>query len=365
MDRPKGATLQVPLVILGLGGVGRALLRQVLDTRNAVARRAGLALRPVGLVDSQAALVNPDGLTDELLERALQVKAAGASLGDLAGSLPRAGLAIPPRAIVLDLTASLETRPLLHAALANGGGVVLANKLGLAGPYEEAKPLFDARRVRYEATVGAGLPVIATLRTLLNTGDPVTRVEGVLSGTLAYLAWQLEQNVAYSVAIVRARALGYTEPDPREDLGGRDVARKALIMARTAGWALEMEDLEIEALYPRAWSEMSVEEFLDQARALDQSYAMRVAEARARGEVLRYVAHVGRAGGTIGLAAVPKASSLGSLQGTANMIRVVTERYHQEPLVISGPGAGTEVTAAGVLGDIIDLARGDWQKESM
>jgi homoserine dehydrogenase len=365
MDRPKSATIQVPLVILGLGGVGRALLRQVLGTRDIVARRTGLALRPVALVDSQAALLNPDGLPDEELERALQAKAVGASLGVLPGAMPRAELAIPSGAMVLDLTASAGTLPLLQAALANGGGVVLANKLGLAGSLGEARALLGQRRVRYEATVGAGLPVIRTLRTLLDTGDRVTGVQGVLSGTLAYLTWQLENNVPYSAAIAQARALGYTEPDPREDLGGRDVARKALIMARTAGWPLEMEDLEVEALYPSSWSELTIEGFLEKAAGLDDAYAARVAAAHERGEVLRYVACVGPAGGKVGLAAVPKASNLGSLQGTANMIGIATERYQQEPLVIAGPGAGTEVTAAGVLGNVIDLARGEWQGESM
>jgi homoserine dehydrogenase len=329
MGPSTGPPVRVPLVVLGLGGVGRALLRQVLETRAAVARRAGLVLRPVALADSRGALVDPDGLPDEQLERALEAKEAGASLRQLDASLPRAELVIPSGAIVLDLTASAETGPLLQAALAERGGVVLANKLGLAGPYDEAKRLLDERRLRYEATVGAGLPVIATLQTLLDAGDRVTGVQGVLSGTLAYLAWQLEQDVPYSAAVAQARALGYTEPDPREDLGGRDVARKALIMARTAGWPLEMADLEVEALYPPDWSELSVESFLDRARALDQEYAARVAAAREGGHVLRYTARVSRDGGKVGLAMVPEASGLGALQGTANMISITTERSHR------------------------------------
>jgi homoserine dehydrogenase len=364
MDRPRAKAVQVPLVILGIGGVGRALLRQLLDTRDGIARRSGLELRPVALVDSRAALVNPDGFPDEVLEQVLAAKAAGASLGQLAGSSPGAELAIPTRAVVLDLTASAGTGPLVQAALAEGGGVVLANKLGLAGPYDEARPFFDDRRVCYEATVGAGLPVISTLRTLLDTGDRVTGIQGILSGTLAYLAWQLGRDIPYSVAIAQAYTLGYTEPDPREDLSGQDVARKALIMARTVGWPLEMEDVEVEALYPPSWSDLTVKGFLDQASALDQDCAERVAAARERGELLRYVARVGPAGGTVGLAAVPRMSSLGALQGTANVISITTERYRQEPVVISGPGAGTEVTAAGVLGDVIDLARSEWRKES-
>ncbi|MFO7566426.1 MAG: hypothetical protein R6X02_27535 [Enhygromyxa sp.] len=214
--------------------------------------------------------------------------------------------------------------------------------------------------MRYEATVGAGLPVIAALRTLLDSGDRLVQVEGALSGTLGYLAGRLEGGVAYSAAIAEARARGYSEPDPREDLSGRDVARKALILARTAGWSLEMEDVQIEALYPPALAPLPVDAFLAAAAALDADYAARVASARARGKVLRYLARVGPTGAEVGLVPVPQAGRLGSLRGTANQISITTGRYHDEPLVIAGPGAGVEVTAAGVLGDVVSLARSDW-----
>jgi homoserine dehydrogenase len=355
--------LPVPLAILGLGGVGRALLRQVLETRDGLARRTGLLLRPVALADSLVALSDPAGLADALLEAALRAKDAGGGLDHLPGSSARDGLSIPPRTVVLDLTASTDTAPLLQAALANGGAVVLANKLGLTRPYAESQFLYESRRVRYEATVGAGLPVIATLATLLDTGDRLVEAQGVLSGTLAYLASQLEENVPYSAAVARARALGYTEPDPREDLSGRDVARKALIMARTAGWPLEMADLQVEALYPPTLSELSIADFLDRASALDGDYAARIAAARERGEVLRYVARVTPSGGSVGLLSVPRTSGLAALRGTSNHIAFTTDRYRDEPLVLSGPGAGVEVTAAGVLGDVIALVLGGWLEE--
>jgi homoserine dehydrogenase len=210
--------------------------------------------------------------------------------------------------------------------------------------------------LRYEVTVGAGLRVIAGLRYLLDTGDRVTAIEGCLSGTLGYLCAQLESTVAYSAAVTQAGSLGYTEPDPREDLSGRDVARKALILARTAGWPLEMADLSVESLYPASLTSVSAQDFVGAMSALDEPYAGRVREAQAKGRVLRYVARVNSEGGSVGLAPVPKESPLGALRGPANYVAFHTARYVEVPLVISGPGAGPEVTAAGVLGDVINLA---------
>jgi homoserine dehydrogenase len=211
--------------------------------------------------------------------------------------------------------------------------------------------------LRYEVTVGAGLPVIATLRYLLDTGDRIVRIEGCLSGTLGYLCAQLEQSVPYSAAVAQARSLGYTEPDPREDLSGRDVARKALILGRTAGWPLEPADLSVERLYDDAVAEVPVDDFLAAMPNEDARYAARVAEAMVHGKALRYVARVTRKGGEVGLLAVERSSSLGALRGPGNYIALYSERYAEIPLVIAGPGAGPQVTAAGVLGDIIALAR--------
>jgi homoserine dehydrogenase len=271
------------------------------------------------------------------------------SLNDVGATL-RAG------AILADLTAAPDTGPTLHAALSAGCGVVLANKRPLGAPWSDAQSLFEHPRLRYEVTVGAGLPVIATLRYLLDTGDRVTGIEGCLSGTLGYLCAQLEQGASYSAAISQARALGYTEPDPREDLSGRDVARKALILARTAGWPLESADLVVEQLYDERLAGLSVEGFLDAASGQDTAYAQRVSAAQAAGQTLRYVARVSSDGGQVGLVAVDQASALGALRGPGNYIALHTERYADIPLVVAGPGAGPAVTAAGVMGDIIQLA---------
>lgn len=348
---------QIPIIILGLGNVGNALLRQILAIRDVLARQANLRLVPIALADVSGLLFDPAGLPEETLRAALQTTAGGGLLDALPGIRPlsKVGDALQPGAILADVTASPRTEPTLRAALDAGCGLVLANKIPLAGPWAKAKPFFEHPRLRYEVTVGAGLPVIATLRYLLDTGDRVAAIEGCLSGTLGYLCAELERGMSYSAAVSQARALGYTEPDPREDLSGRDVARKALILARTAGWPLEMADLTVEPLYPERLAGVSTTEFMAATPTLDREYAARVGEAQAGGQVLRYVARVGPDGGEVELVAVPHDGPLGALRGPANYIAFRTGRYAEIPLVVSGPGAGPEVTAAGVLGDITNL----------
>jgi len=366
--------ISVPIVILGLGNVGRMLIRQILDNRNVLARRANLRMVITGLADSRALLLDRAGLPDDTIIAALQVKTDGGALNMMPESQPINVGATPlshtthyerwralegvlqPGTILVDVTASTETAPILQAALDAGCGVVLANKHPLSRPWPEVQTILGHRRLRYEATVGAGLPVIAALYDLLDTSDRVTAIEGCLSGTLGYLCTQLEDGASYSVAVSQARSLGYTEPDPREDLSGRDVARKALILARTAGWPLETADLRIEPLYPEPLADIPTEEFMAAAYTLDAPYAHRVEQARARGQALRYVARITPDGGEVGLTAVPKDSALGALRGPANHVTFYTDRYAELGLTISGPGAGPEVTAAGVLADIIKIA---------
>jgi len=349
---------EIPVLFLGLGNVGRALLRQLLDSRVVQVRRLGMLFVPVALADAGGLLDDPAGLSEPLLHQALQVTAEGRLLDVLPGARPLSAVAaaLRPGAVMADLTASTETKPLLRQALEVGCGVALANKHPMAAPWAEAEPFYEHPLLRYEVTVGAGLPVIAGLRSLLDTGDHPIVIEGCLSGTLGYLCAQLEQGVPYSVAVAQARSLGYTEPDPREDLSGRDVARKALILARTAGWPLEMASLTVEALYSDALAALPTEEFLAAAATLDEEYAQRVRQAQAGGQTLRYVARVGPEGGQVGLLAVPKDGPLGALRGPANYISLRTTRYDETPLVFAGPGAGPEVTAAGVFADIIGLA---------
>jgi homoserine dehydrogenase len=258
----------------------------------------------------------------------------------------------------VDVTAE-ETGDLLLTALGQGFDLVMANKKPLAGPPAAYRRLLAAaatagRRVRYEATVGAGLPVIDTFRKLVESGDRVLRIEGCVSGTLGFVLSSLEAGRSFSGAVREAVAKGYAEPDPREDLSGQDVARKGLILARLLGY--EGPAPKAENLVSPPLRRLPLARFMERLTSLDEGWRRRVAAEAARGRVLRYVVAATARGVSAGLRAVPRASRLGALTGPRNLLSFTTRRYRAEPLVVSGPGAGAEVTAAGLLNDIRSLA---------
>jgi homoserine dehydrogenase len=216
--------------------------------------------------------------------------------------------------------------------------------------------------LRYEATAGAGLPVLDTLAKLQEAGDRVETILGAFSGTLGFIMTALEAGKRFSDAVREAWKLGYTEPDPRDDLSGTDVARKALILARTLGRRLELSDIALESLYTHDVDSPEPARFVENLTALDAVFAERVARAKRDGKVLRYVAKIGRRGIRVGVEAVPAASPLGRLHGTDNTIVIQSKRYATNPLVVTGPGAGAGVTAAGVLNDIVAITMAERRK---
>ncbi len=348
---------EIPVVLFGAGGVGRALLRQIVAGRQVAADRCRTHFNVVAVLDSRGWNWQPDGLGDEQLEQIEASKAAGEGLGGdrpeneaVLSLLATSGLG---DGLIVDLTAADGMEPVIDGALAGGYGVVLANKKPLAGPWDTARHYFDEPGLRFEATVGGGQPVIATLRTLRDTNDPVFEIEGQLSGTLGFICGRLDEGAPFSQALAEARAAGFTEPDPREDLGGQDVKRKIMILGRLAGWPLADDDIAVEALYHPSLAHLAVPEFMAASVAMDGSLRDRVEAAQADGNVLRYVARVTAEGGSVGLAAVPQGSALASLK----YVSFRTGRYDDEPLLIGGKGAGVEMTAAGVMGDMISLAR--------
>jgi homoserine dehydrogenase len=201
------------------------------------------------------------------------------------------------------------------------------------------------------------LPVIDTLQRLLDSGDEIVQIEASMSGTLGYLCSALEQGSAFSTAVRYAHSQGWTEPDPRDDLSGADVARKALILARSCGLAWEMDAVKPVALFPEAMAQLKHNDFMSSLEQLDAEYERRVAGARAEEQVLRYTASVNADGASVALSGVIAAHPLASLRGADNLFSFTTQRYRERPLVIRGPGAGVEVTAAGVLSDIVATAR--------
>jgi homoserine dehydrogenase len=347
------------LIQLGLGGVGRALARQIVQPQVAgrLAARYGLRLRYLALVDSRGARFDPDGLAPSDVAAAIARKAAGQALAQ-DHPAERWGELLPERScIVVDTTAAAGMEGALVEAVGAGHRVVLANKRPLTAALASFHGLTSTGATRYEATVGAGLPVIGTLQSLLDSGDELLRVEACLSGTLGYLCSELEQGASFSSAVTRAGELGYTEPDPRDDLNGGDVARKALILARTAGFAWAAEPVQSQPLFPMPLAGLSVAEFMGALPSLDAEYEARLREAEARGEALRYVATIDPEGAQVALAALPGHHALAALRGPDNLVAFTTARYRERPLVVRGPGAGAEVTAAGVLGDLVASAR--------
>ncbi len=353
---------RVDVVLLGFGQIGRSLAGML--TR---ARVAGTGVRVVGVIDRSGHVFDARGIAARTLTALAERKAAGTPLGgehvapaDAREALRHIARHALSRPILVDVTAD-DTAALLIEALEGGMDVVLANKRPLTGPIASFRALQDraqaaGRRVRHETTVGAGLPVIDTFRKLVDSGDRVLRIEGCTSGTLGYLLTEVSKGRAFSVALRRAMQLGYTEPDPRDDLGGVDVARKALILARLLGFRGELEDIAVESLVPPALRSVDREAFLAQLESLDDLWTARVEDATARGGVLRYVASVTARQVRVGLEVVPRSSPLASLDGTDNQVVFTTQRYRTNPLVITGPGAGPAVTAAGVLNDVLALA---------
>ncbi|MCC7020291.1 MAG: hypothetical protein IT332_11075 [Ardenticatenales bacterium] len=402
------AVQAVPVIVLGLGGVGRALVRQIVAARPAHARRFGLALHVVALADSGAtAVASPLAgarhavpLHDPLLLAFVDAKAAGRGLVDVADDraavipspLVGARHAVPssgthgdapawhhiptPHAIVVDCTAADATTPHLRAALERGWDIVLANKLPLAGPLDDFAFLtgngVDAGegvvprrrgRARWEATVGAGVPLIATLSRLVAADDAVARIEGTFSGTLNFVAAELRAGRPLSEIVREAMARGFTEPDPRTDLGGHDMARKALILARMLGWEILLDDVTVHGLYPPEWDDPShpdhvadVDAFLERLPELDAPAAERVAAAKAADGVYRLVAMIADGRAAVTPTVVPADSPLGRLAGTDNLVAFHSRWYDTAPLVLQGRGAGVEATASGVLADVVDLA---------
>ena len=356
--RPISAT-STDVVLLGFGRVGRALADQI------AAANGSARVRVVGLLDRSGYVFEPRGLSERRLLGLARQKDRGALLAALGGRRAVAAEALTfmashavSRPLLVDVT-SEETADLLIEALAHGFDLVLANKKPIAGPWEQFDELFrkaraGGRQIRFEATVGAGLPILDTYQKLAETGDRVLRIEGCVSGTLMFIATAVSAGGKFSDAVRDAVQRGYAEPDPRDDLSGRDAARKALILARLLGYrgpAPVADDL-----VPRALAKLPPAEFMKRLPAYDAEWSARAVKAAAAGRVLRYVVTATSRSVSARLLEVPASSPTGTLTGTRNLVAFTTRRYRTEPLVISGPGAGAEVTAAGILNDIYSLS---------
>jgi aspartokinase/homoserine dehydrogenase 1 len=347
----------VSIGVIGPGLVGGTLLDQLARAAPALRTKFNLDLRVRAIGGSKRMALDEQRIDLGRWREALE-KGVAADVDKLVAHIQADYL---PHSVLIDCTANQSVADRYADWLRRGIHVITPNKRAHSGPiayYQDLKRLSGARaHFLYEATVGAGLPVIQTLKDLVETGDEIRSISGIFSGTLAYLFNLFDGTRPFSEIVREAKAKGYTEPDPRDDLSGTDVARKAVILAREAGLTLELSDIQVESLVPAALGEASVDEFLKRLPDFDAPMARRVAAAKAAGQVLRYVASIDvRAGNAqVGLQQFGPKHPFASISLTDNIVQFETGRYCDNPLIVRGPGAGPAVTAGGIFADLLRL----------
>ncbi len=348
----------VSIGVIGPGSVGGVLVDQLAAASARLREKFALDLRVRGIASSRKMVLGQSRLDLPAWRAQLD---AGEPV-DIGRFVEHVQTDYLPHTVLIDSTASQEVADRYAEWLGRGIHVITPNKRAHSGPigyYQELKRLSRAAHTHflYEATVGAGLPVINTLKDLVETGDDIESISGIFSGTLAYLFNVFDGTQPFSEIVRDARARGYTEPDPRDDLSGMDVARKAVILGREAGLDLELGDLDVESLVPAALADASVDEFLERLADFDEPMAQRVEAAARDGEVLRYVADVNVRDGKarVRLERFTTDHPFANISLTDNIVQFVTRRYSENPLIIRGPGAGPDVTAAGIFADLLRL----------
>jgi bifunctional aspartokinase / homoserine dehydrogenase 1 len=349
----------ISIGVIGCGVVGGALLDQLASESERLREHRELDLRVRGVATSSRMLladprVDLGGWRDQLAADGVPV--------DPDAFLDHVKADHLPHAVLIDCTASDAVARRYPEWLRRGIHVITPNKrantadLGFFRELQQSGRSSGAHYL-YETTVGAGLPVITTLRDLIHTGDRVLEIEGILSGTLSFLFNAYDGSRPFSAIVEEARERGYTEPDPRDDLSGMDVARKVVILGREMGLDLELHDVDVESLVPAELQQGSIAEFLQALPSHDARMADRLDTARRGGEVLRYVARLDQDGrASVRLATYPASHAFARVQRTDNIVQFRTERYDQNPLIVQGPGAGPDVTAGGVFADLLRLA---------
>lgn len=351
-------TKTIHLFLLGTGLIGSTLLKQLHTQYPVLVKENGLDIQLIGLGNIDAMVFHEEGISFDQWENAL---ATGEPM-DIQKFVHQMKKMNLPNSIFVDCTGSANIVAHYEEILNASISIVTPSKIANAGPYSLYQRLHNAAtrhgvKFLYETNVGAGLPVINTLNDLIASGDTVLKIEAVLSGTLSYIFNSFSKRTPFSEIVRQACQMGLTEPDPRDDLSGLDVARKLLILAREAGHAFEFKDITLEPVVPEAMEKKgSVEEFIKKLENYDSIFEKRYEEAERKNCLLRYVAILENGKAEVGLREVSKDHPFSSLSGSDNMIVFTTERYRERPLVVKGPGAGAEVTAAGVFADILRIA---------
>ena len=351
------------LFVVGTGLIGKTLLKQIEEQQDKLLRKNALEIRVVGLLNTRQMLLEKDGIPLESWEDEL----AAQSRSDLAEFVDQTFELNLANSVFVDCTASEKVGNFYETLLQHNVSVVTPNKLVSSGDwnrYERIKTLERKRGVRflYETNVGAGLPIISTLQDLLHSGDKILKIEAILSGTLNYLFNHLSADKPLSAVVREAKAAGFTEPDPRADLSGKDVARKILIMVRQMGLPFVLEQVQVNPFVPESCLEApSPEAFWQELEAFDPVFEEQRKKVTDSGKRFRFVARFEEGVARVGLEEVGQEHPFFTAKGSDNVIILTTERYHDLPLVVKGPGAGADVTAAGVFADVIRLSVGGYQ----
>ncbi|MGV3684586.1 MAG: bifunctional aspartate kinase/homoserine dehydrogenase I [Daejeonella sp.] len=346
------------LFCLGTGNIGKTLFRQLQEHRQFLQEHNGIQVRVVGIGNTRKMYFDPEGIDLDNWEKTLEGTNQAADLSGFVQKMKDMNL---PNCVFADNTASLKPIEFYHEIFSANISIVTCNKIGNSSSYEQYRLFKDTARIHgvdyfYETNVGAGLPIVRTLKDLMISGDRILSIEAILSGTISYIFNNYKGDVTFHDIVKQAQEKGYTEPDPRDDLKGTDFMRKMLILARDAGYPLEAEDVNIESMLPKSCIEAgSVEEFYSELKNENAFFENMKKQAEAEGKVLRYIAKLENGNATINLQMVDDSHPFYALSGSDNIISFTTDRYKERPMVVKGPGAGADVTAAGVFADIVNV----------
>ncbi len=349
---------QINVFIAGIGTVGSRLIDQLRTQHKHLSDELRLNVRVVGLANSRQAILADDGVDLDTYKTDI-VTADAMNVSAFADSIIEQNLR---NSVFVDVTASADVVAVYDRLLAKSISVIACNKIAASSGYEKYLHLKDTARefgtnFFFETNVGAGLPVINTLNDLLRSGDKVNRIEAVLSGTLNFVFNNYDGTRSFADVVRQAQTEGYTEPDPRLDLSGTDVARKILILAREAGHVIEMDDISNTGFLPESCLTGSVDDFYAELKRHEQHFRKLLDKAIAQGLTLKYIASFDNGKATVGLQSIGSDHNFANLSGKDNAVIFYTNRYNEQPLVIKGAGAGADVTAAGVFADIIRASR--------
>lgn len=346
------------LFIIGIGNIGCHLLQQLAHQQANLLQYKALELKVVGIANSKKAIFNRDGIDLSNYQTLLEESSIESTPEIICRNVIKMNIF---NSVFVDCTSSSEIAALYLPLVENNINVVTASKIAASGPFSHYRKIKRTARKKdvrflYETNVGAGLPIIGTINNLINSGDKILKLEAVVSGTLNFIFSRISADIPFSRAIAEAKEAGYSEPDPRIDLSGTDVVRKLVILSRESDYEIEQYDVEITPLLPQSLFSGSIDDFFASLGPIDQEIEAKRKAAESRGCRLRYVARLIDGKASVGLEEVNSNHPFYNLEGSNNVIMITTDRYREYPMIITGYGAGADVTAAGVFADIYSIA---------